>query len=70
MDQCESTREELLLFVPAVGALLGVAACLVCPWPGSARLIPVAVLADVSVAIWVWWFATVVLGKLRGSRPR
>jgi uncharacterized membrane protein len=35
--------------VPLVGALSGFAACLVCPLAGSAKLIPLVVLLDLSV---------------------
>jgi hypothetical protein len=55
-------------FVPFVGALSGAAACLACPWPGSAKLIPVAVLADISVAIWILWLGKLVLSRVRESK--
>jgi hypothetical protein len=35
--------------VPFFGALLGTVACLVCPLPGTAKAIPVAILLDISM---------------------
>ena len=42
--------------VPLFGAVAGTAACLLCPVVGSAKVIPVAILLDVSavgLAVWV-----------------
>lgn len=35
--------------VPLFGALLGTAACLLCPLPGTAKAIPIAILLDTSM---------------------
>ena len=53
--------------VPLLGGLSGLVACLVCPAVGSAKLIPVAVLLDLSV----YHLAKLVLriAAGRGAKP-
>jgi hypothetical protein len=54
--------------IPLAGSLSGVAACLICPIPGSARLIPAAILLDLSAYFLVWFLVTRVLAR-RSQRP-
>ena len=53
--------------VPLLGALSGLAACLACPVAGSAKLIPVAVLLDLSVYHLAMLVLRIVAG--RGAKP-
>ena len=52
--------------VPLVGVLSGLAACLACPVAGSAKLIPVAVLLDLSV----YHLVKLVVRIAAGRRPK
>jgi hypothetical protein len=52
--------------VPFLGALLGSAACLVCPMEGASKLIPVALLLDLSV----YHFARFLLRKAAGGAAK
>jgi hypothetical protein len=42
-------------FVPFVGALLGIAACLVGPWRYSAYAIPIFLVLDPTLVIFAFW---------------
>jgi hypothetical protein len=53
--------------VPLLGALSGLAACLACPVGGSAKLIPVAVLLDLSVYHLAMLVLRIAAG--RGTKP-
>jgi uncharacterized membrane protein len=54
--------------VPIFGALAGTAACLLCPIAGSAKLIPVAIILDVSVLGLAAWMVSAVAGRGKGPR--
>ena len=49
--------------VPFMGTVSGVAACLVCPVAGTAKLIPLAVLADLSTYYLAWMIVAVVVAR-------
>lgn len=51
-------RQSGYSLVPFVGAILGVAACLVAPWSGSAWFLPLAFVLDPSPVVLLWVAAT------------
>jgi hypothetical protein len=56
-------RRENVSTVPLFGAIFGTIACLLCPLGGSAKLIPVAVLLDLSVASLVAFGVARMVGR-------
>lgn len=59
-------RQKNVSMVPLLGAIFGTVACVVCPMGGSAKLIPVAVLFDLSVATLV----ALGVARMLGRSPR
>ncbi len=59
-------RRKNVSMVPLFGAIFGTGACLLCPLGGSAKVIPIAVLLDLSVV------SLIALGVTRmvGRSPR
>jgi hypothetical protein len=51
-------------FVPFIGAILGVSACLLAPWEGSGWLLPIAFLLDPTPTMFLW---ALVTGTSRGK---
>lgn len=45
-------------FVPFIGAILGVAACLVAPWRWSNWLLPATLVLDPTPPLFLWAFVT------------
>ena len=49
--------------VPIVGTVSGVAACLVCPVAGTAKLIPLAILADLTTYYLAWTLVAFIVAR-------
>jgi hypothetical protein len=50
-------------FIPLIPAMIGVAACLVAPWPGSAWLVPMAFVLDPTPVLSLYALVTGRLSK-------